>query len=79
MYGGDSEEWQRVGKQKETEKTEIKEAGKEGKLSSSELAEEIEKEEVQTKQQEEKRRLKKKEEMLTYMLSHPTFIGCDRR
>ena len=56
---------------KKTEKEDKEATGKETKLSSSELAIENEKEEVQTEQQVEKRELKKKEEMQAYIHDVP--------
>ena len=56
---------------KKTEKLKEKEIGKETKLSSSDLVEEAEKEEVQIEQQVEKGELKKKEEEQAFMLVVP--------
>ena len=52
---------------KKTEKVEGEETGKENKLNSSNLAEETEKEKVQTEQQVVREELKKKEDKQTYM------------
>ena len=57
--------------QKKTKKEENEETREETKLSSSELAKEIEKEEVYTNQQVEKEKLKKKEELQAYMPDVP--------
>ena len=56
---------------KKTEKVEVEETGKENKLSSSDLAEETEKEKVQTEQREEKVAMKKNEEKQAYMPAIP--------
>ena len=52
---------------KKTEKVEEEETGKENKLSSSDLAEETEKEKVQIEQRVEREELKKKEDKQAYM------------
>ena len=71
MRSGRELESRKEDEQKKTKKEEKEETREKTKLSSSELAEETGKEEVQTKQQVEKGKLKKKEELRAYMPAIP--------